>query len=186
MASTPVNRRSCLAALRTAIGAATVVSQLTLASVLAADEPKFIRVRSSDAAIAEFIDLAAARSQTLRSLVARIEASDGIVHVEPGVCGHGTRACLKLWMTASGSTRFLRVVVNRKKASSDADFGGSIGHELQHTVEALSNPATVDSLRLYNFFSRTASPSEDRFETIEAIHAGDAVRRELGGLRARK
>jgi hypothetical protein len=78
----------------------------------------------------------------------------------------------------------LRVLVNPHRAP-DADFLGSIGHELQHAVEALSEPANVSGLQLYNFFSRTGFATNTRFETLEAIHAGDAVRRELSGQRLR-
>jgi hypothetical protein len=168
-----------------ALEALMVVSMLALPAVLAADEPEFIRVRSTDIAIARLIELAATRSDTFRHLVASIQASNGIVHVEPGECGHGTRACLKVWMAVGGSTRFLRVVVNPKRASSEVDLVGSIGHELQHTVEALSEPNTVNGFQLYNFFSRTGFAADTRFETLEAIQAGDAVRRELGGQRLR-
>jgi hypothetical protein len=152
---------------------------------VAADEPTIMRVRSTDSTIATLIDLAATRSLTFRNLVSLIQASDGMVYVEPGECGHGTRACLKLWMHASGSTRFLRIVVSRPRGGSDMDFMSSIGHELQHSVEALSEPATVNGVGLFNYFNRTAMPGNNRFETVEAIHAGDAVRRELGNLRVR-
>jgi hypothetical protein len=153
----------------------------------AADEPAFVRVRSSDATITELIGLASRGSLTFRNLVALIQSSDGIVHVEPGECGHGTHACLKIWMGVAGSTRFLRVVVDRRRGVSEVDFMGSIGHELQHSVEALSEPGTVDSLTLYNFFSRvgTSAAASNRFETIAAIRAGDAVRGELRGWRGR-
>ena len=176
----PGNRRL----LTLGLEAALIVSVLAHAPLVAADDAPIFRVRSSDQAITEFIELAATRSLTFRNLVALIQTSDGIVYVEPGECGHGTRACLKLWMSASGSTRFLRVVVNRRRARSDVDFMGSIGHELQHTVEALSEPNTINSVRLYNFFSRIAISGE-RFETTAAILAGDAVRHELRDLRVR-
>jgi hypothetical protein len=147
---------------------------------VSADEPGMTRVRSSDASIATLIDQAATRSLTFRRLLSLIQASDGMVYVEPGQCGHGTHACLVVWMQASGSTRFLRVLVNRRRGSSDEDLLSSIGHELQHSVEALSEPNTVDSLGLFNFFSRTAIlGNNNRFETIEALKAGDAVRQEL-------
>ena len=176
----PANRRL----LSLGLEAALIVSVLAHAPLVAADDEPFLRVRSSDQVITQFIELAANRSLTFRNLVALIQASNGIVYVEPGECGHGTRACLKLWMSASGSARFLRVVVNRRRAYSDADFMGSIGHELQHTVEALSEPNTNDGVRLYNLFTRTAV-SGQRFETPAAIAAGDAVRHELRDLRAR-
>jgi hypothetical protein len=153
-------------------------------AALAADHPDLLRVRSTDSAITALIELAATRSPTFKNLVALIQASDGIVYVEPGECGHGTRACLKVWMRASGTTRFLRVVVNRA-GRSDVDLMGSIGHELQHSVEALSERGTVDSATLYSFFSRTAFGGDNRFETVEAINVGDAVRHELRDLRGR-
>jgi len=152
---------------------------------VAADEPTIMRVRSTDSTITTLIGLAATRSLTFRTLVSLIQASDGMVYVEPGECGHGTRACLKLWMQSTGSTRFLRVVVSRRRGGSDMEFLGSFGHKLQHTVEALSEPGTVNSLGVFNYFSRTATYGSNRFETVEAIHAGDAVRQELGELRAR-
>lgn len=176
-----VNRRMRVLGLQ----AATIACLLVPAVASAAGESPMLRVRSSDASITELIALASARSQTLRNLVALIQTSDGIVHVEPGVCGHGARACLVIWMSATGSARFLRVLVNRKKASSDGDFLGSIGHELQHTIEALSDPGTVDSLGLYNFFSREGRPSGTRFETDKAINVGNAIRNELGRQRLR-
>jgi hypothetical protein len=149
-------------------------------ATVAAEGPPALRVRSTDAAISTLIDRAATQSLTFRNLVALIQASDGMVYVEPGKCGHGTRACLKIWMQASGSTRFLRVMVERERSQSVIELMGSIGHELQHSVEALSEPTTVDGLSLYNFFRRTALAGDDRFETRAAIEAGNAVRSELG------
>jgi hypothetical protein len=169
-----LRRLAIRAALVTFVGCA-----LVSPAAAEGDAPTIFRVRSSDSSISALIDLAAARSLTFRRLLTLIQASDGIVYVEPGECGHGTRACLKVWMRSSGSNRFLRVVVNRRKADSDLDFMGSIGHELQHTVEALSEPGTVDGIGLYNFFSRVAPTSSNRFETTAAINAGDAVRDEL-------
>jgi hypothetical protein len=180
----PLNRRrrglAVLAALVASLG------WPTARPAAAADDAgaAVYRVRSTDRAISAFIDLAATRSLTFRKLVAVIEASDGIVYIEPGPCGHGTRACLKVWMGVSGPNRFLRVMVDRRKSASDADFMGSIGHELQHTVEALSEPATINSLDLYNFFSRIAPTSTNAFETAAAINAGDAVRAELRSHRS--
>jgi hypothetical protein len=170
-----------------AIRAALIVSlgcSLAQPAAAASDGSAMFRVRSSDRTITALIDLAATRSLTFKKLLTLIQASDGIVYVEPGNCGHGTRACLKVWMGTSGSTRFLRVIVDRRKADSEMDFAGSIGHELQHTVEALSEPKTIDSVGLYNFFGRIAPTDGNRFETTAAISAGDAVRNELRHRRA--
>jgi hypothetical protein len=179
MSVRPPNRRFCGLAIRAALVVSLGWSVAKPAAAADEAEAATFRVRSTDRAISAFIDLAGTRSLTFRKLVALIEASDGIVYVEPGPCGHGTRACLKVWMGVSGPNRFLRVMVDRRKADSDADFMGSIGHELQHTVEALSEQKTVNSLDLYNFFSRIAPNSMNRFETTAAINAGEAIRAEL-------
>ena len=172
------NRRLQRLAIRTAL----VVSlgcALAQPAAAADDAVGIFRVRSSDVSITALIELAATRSMTFKRLLTLIQASDGIVYVEPGDCGHGTRACLKTWMESRGANRFLRVMVDRRKSDSEVDFMGSIGHELQHTVEALSEPATIDSVGLYNFFCRIAPTDRHRFETMAAITAGDAVRNEL-------
>ena len=142
------------------------------------------RVRSSDVSIIALIDTATAQSPTFSLLRMRLEASDGIVYIEPGSCGHGVRACLKMWMQVSGPNRFLRIVVDRQKTSSDAEFMGSIGHELQHALEALSQQSIRDGAQLYNFFRRTAPTDDNRFETAAAVNAGHTVRDELGVRRA--
>ena len=154
---------------------------LQVPSASADDTPTIFRVRSSDSAITESIGRATSQSPTFKRLLTLIQASNGIVYVELGDCQHGTRACLKMWMCASGRTRFLRIMVDRRKSNSDVDFTGSIGHELQHSVEALSESGTIDAVRLFNFFSRIAPTGSDKFETVAAITAGDAVRDELRG-----
>src|SRR5438552_2235191 len=97
------------------------------------------RVRSSSHYIELVIDEAIERSATFRRLVAEIEGSDGIVYVEPGSCRHGVRSCLLLSVTRAGGFRLLRIVVDPFR--SPWDLTASIGHELQHVVEVLSNPS---------------------------------------------
>jgi len=62
-------------------------------------------------------------------------------------------------MLAAGGNRYLRVLVDRQRADSDVDLMGSIGHELQHAIEAFSD--------------------NNRFETTAAINVGTAIRDEL-------
>jgi hypothetical protein len=145
----------------------------------ATDAPPISRVRSSDRSIIALIDQAAAESLSLKKLLAIIESSNGIVYVERGNCGHGARACLKMSVVGNGPDRFLRILVDRQKADSDVDFMGSIGHELQHAIEALGQPSITNGAQLYNFFKREAPTDNNRFETAAAINAGEAVRGEL-------
>jgi hypothetical protein len=139
------------------------------------------RVRSTDNALAGLIDQATRRSETFRRLLATIQASNGIVYVEPGECGHGVRACLKMWMHVSGPNRFVRIVITRSKTDRDVEVMGLIGHELQHAIEVLSEPAVTNGVTMFNFLSRMAPTGHTRFETTAAVHAGDAVRNELQG-----
>jgi hypothetical protein len=47
----------------------------------------------------------------------------------------------------------------------------SIGHELQHAVEVLSDPAVTDSHSMFFFYKRLSGDT-GRFETRAAIDAG--------------
>jgi hypothetical protein len=147
----------------------------------AGDEPTIARVRSTDPSLAALIDRAATQSATFQRLLVTIQRTNGMVQIEPGVCGHSVRACLKMWMEAAASYRFLRVAIDRRKGDSDVDVMASMGHELQHAVEALSESGITNGPRLYSFFQRFAPTEGDRFETTGAIHVGDAVRNELSG-----
>src|SRR5262245_30618593 len=72
--------------------------------------PTHARVRTDDPALSALIRQASDHSATFRRLVTEIQASDGIVHVVRGRCGHSVRACLLLWMGAAGPNRMLLVV----------------------------------------------------------------------------
>src|SRR5258706_15181272 len=58
---------------------------------------------------------ATAQSMTFRELVDRINATDGIVYVSEGQCGHGVRACLSNTMTMAGPNRVLRILIDARK-----------------------------------------------------------------------
>ena len=98
-----------------------------------------------------------------------------------GECGHGVRACLKMWMQVSGPNRFVRIVINRSKADRDVDVMGSLGHELQHAIEVLSEPAVTNGVTMYNSLRRTAPTDGNRFETTAAVNTGNAVIDEANG-----
>lgn len=145
--------------------------------------PGLARVRSSNAAITALIGQATERSETFRAIVATINASDGIVYVEEGKCGHGVRACF-VAVTKAGATRFLRVKVDTDKA--DWDLMGSIGHELRHTIEVLGNPKVDNNASMFFFYDGIATHgTTSAFETAAAINAGNAVRTEARKSQAR-
>jgi hypothetical protein len=154
----------------------TPAAQGTEPAAAEADRPSVAHIRANRPAVAGLIREATAHSVMFRQLVDTIQRTDGIVYVEEGECGRQRlRACLLMWMSATGRNRFLRVLVDPRRADSEADMMGSIGHELQHAIEALSDPATTDGVRLYNFFRRLAPTDSARFETTAAINAGNTV-----------
>ncbi|HEY6363022.1 MAG TPA: hypothetical protein VIX63_18075, partial [Vicinamibacterales bacterium] len=124
------------------------------------------------------IGQAAVRSETFRSLVETIDASDGIVYVEEGRCARGVRACF-VGVTDAGPNRLLHVVVDTRKA--EWDLMGSIGHELRHTIEVLSDPRVRSSVQMHFFYAREGRPGtgEGTFETAAAVEAGQNVRKEV-------
>jgi hypothetical protein len=137
-------------------------------------------VRSRHQPLRALIARGIEQSPTFRRLVETIEASDGIVYIEPGVCKHGVRACL-VQVASAGGRRFLFVKVDITKA--DRALIGSIGHELQHAVEVLTNPAVKDYSDLYFFYKSNRDRgafSSPAFETRAAIEAGETVADEIG------
>jgi hypothetical protein len=136
------------------------------------------RVRSTNPAIAEAIAEGEARSITFRSLVRTIEGTDGIVYVERGRCGHGVPACLSLSVVSGGGFRLLRILVD--SARSVASLIATIGHELQHAIELLTEPGVRTMAAAYNYYLREAPTARDSFETAAAVRVGIAVAADLG------
>jgi hypothetical protein len=134
-------------------------------------------VRTGNAAIATLIQHASERSVTFRGLLNTINASDGIVFIEEGVCGHGMKACF-VNVTMAGRHRMLWVMVRPR--GNDCEIMGLIGHELRHTVEVLSEPTVTGTAAMYFFYTKLANAgSSPAFETLAALGTGDAVSTEV-------
>jgi hypothetical protein len=71
----------------------------------------------------------------------------------------------------------LRIVVTTRR--EHRELLASIGHELQHAVEALGDPHVTDSHTIYSFFDRIGPTGKDRFETDAAIQVGLNIMAEL-------
>jgi hypothetical protein len=145
-------------------------------------EPSLVRVRSSgDATVTTLLHDASERSATFRHLVETIGHTNGLVYVDPGKCKPGFAACLVMSVTVSGPNRLLRVLVDTSRKPPEAM--ASIGHELQHAIEALSEPGVTNGALLYGFFERLAgSPTATgqlEFETDAAVRAGDLILHEI-------
>jgi hypothetical protein len=135
------------------------------------------RVRGTSARVVAVINEAVARSETFRRVVAQIGATDGMIYVAEGKCGHGVSACLLLTMTVMGGHRVLRILVDPRKP--DDELMGSIGHELQHAVEVLSHPFIRSYSAMILLYKKTCPECAGVFETDAAVAAGISVRREL-------
>ena len=135
------------------------------------------RVRSTNPVIASALAEAESRSATFRSLVNTIEGTDGIVYVERGRCGHGVPACLSLSVVSGGGYRLLRILVG--SVDDVVSLMATLGHELRHAIELLTEPAVRTTAAAYLYYLREAPTSRDAFETTAAIRAGLAVEREL-------
>jgi hypothetical protein len=149
------------------------------ASAQTLDQPALPRLRSSNPSIAALIARATEQSATFRGLIEAINASDGIVYVEAGECGHYVTACL-VTVTAAGSYRVLWIKVDTRKA--DCALTASIGHELQHVVEILSDSNVRSGVEMFLYclrMGRRGSGVNLGFETTAALDAGTAVRSEL-------
>ena len=136
------------------------------------------RVRSEDPSIAVVIASATDRSATFKQLMVMIQATDGVVYVEEGRCGFGVLSCLWLSVTVSGPFRVLRVRVDRRRRGADCDLMASIGHELKHAIEVLSEPHVTDVPSMYSFLERQGRNGLDRFETQAAFRVGLQVGKE--------
>jgi hypothetical protein len=144
--------------------------------------PSIARVRVEDPALSALVRQAIDQSATFRGLVEAIQASDGIVYVIRGQCGHGVRACLFLWMAAAGPNRMLRVVVDNSR-QADIETMASLGHELRHALEVLANPSVRTGPGMFQLY-RHSGAVQGVFETEAAIVTGDAVYNELKRRRA--
>jgi hypothetical protein len=117
------------------------------------------------------------RSATFRSLIEAVDATDGVVYMLEGKCGQGVRACLHMSVELSGENRLLRIFVNPRRAPG-CELVGSIGHELQHALEALGNPRIRSGFAMSSFFHQIGPEGPRRFETPEADRIGATVAKE--------
>ena len=136
------------------------------------------RVRAEDPLFSAAIGQGAERSTTFRRLLEAIDATDGLVYVTEGTCGQGVQACLHMSIELAGANRLLRILVNPRRAAG-CELIASIGHELQHALEALSNPNVKTSFALFSFFYQIGRDGSQRFETEKAKQMELAVAKEV-------
>jgi hypothetical protein len=138
-------------------------------------------VRSVDPIAAETLDYAVTRSDVVRTLIATLERSNVIVHIQasrdlPSGIGGITR-----FVVSRGGYRYLRITIAAQLP--ERLRAAMLAHELQHACEIAASAANdVDSLR--RLFGRTGRSNGGFFETSGAIDVEHAVRRQLSALQA--
>jgi len=150
-----------------------------IAAAARPERPTAAGVRTTSPVLATLIRQATERSATFRALIDTIEASDGIVQVSEGKCRHGARACLPLTVTVAGPFRILFILVRIDTQRADWDYMGSIGHELHHAIEVLSDPRITSSHAMVQLFTNEGTVVNGTFETNAAVDTGSAVRVEV-------
>lgn len=155
-----------------------VLSLLLVPSVVAAEK---LTPRPLDPISAETFARAVEGSARVRSLVAVLERSNVIVHIQtvpqmPGGIGGMTR-----FVTTRGGYRYLRITLG---ADMRLNLRASIlGHELQHAVEVANSSASdVESMR--ELFENEGHRAGQYFETLAAIQTERFVRIELEARQA--
>jgi hypothetical protein len=136
-----------------------------------------LRVRSESVTIVRLIAQATERSATFRREIVAINATDGLVYVHEARCGSGVLACLALTVDLAGPYRLLTVKLDLRR--SELKTMSALGHELQHAIEALSDPHVTNDLKMYFFFQQLGPTGHGRFETDAAVQAGIDVFNEV-------
>ncbi len=138
------------------------------------------RLRTTDGLVSAAVIRGVARSPTFRALVARLQASDLVVHVvrRPG----GTASAgVTQFVTATPYARYVRITL----AAGD---GGDpmvalLGHELQHAVEVAEAGSVRDDHAFGALYRTIGEPScalpRRCFDTARAVEAGRDILEEL-------
>jgi hypothetical protein len=135
------------------------------------------RVRAVAPLVRSLITGAAARSITVRNLIARLDDTDVIVHVELTSSAQIPVARTKLVAAAAG-VRFLRIGINA--GVPFADITPLLAHELQHAVEIAEEPGASSESGIRRLYQRIGrARGGDRYETDAAQRVEWAVRREM-------
>jgi hypothetical protein len=146
-----------------------------VSSSAAAGEP--LTPRPLDSIAADAFARARAESAVVRSLIARLESSNVIVHIVssrdlPAGIGGTTR-----FVTSRGGFRYVRITIAVDLSKSRRT--AILGHELQHAREIAASAAD-DAGSVKELFEKEGHRAGDYFETRAAIDTERLVRDELG------
>jgi len=124
------------------------------------------------------------RSPTFRRLVNQLAGFDAIVYlVRTPHLPQGIDAGLLHWVGGDRNTRVLRINISTRLDGDN--LVATVGHELQHAIEALEDPQVVDGDTMrarFDRIERSQSRIRDSRRPMETDAALDAGRRISGEL----
>jgi hypothetical protein len=173
-----VRTRSTLCCLLAVFIAGAVATAATGAEPNARPRIAGPHVRPVTPRVARLLEEAIARSPTFAALVAAIDKSDVIVHVEEvHRIGHGIEGRLS-FIYANDDVRYLRAQVRAGRGA--VDTMAVVGHELQHALEVALHDNVRDEKAFTALYVRIGDrPDPHRFDTAAAREVGSRVRKEL-------
>ena len=156
-----------------------VVIGLSLAVMAQASSPS---VRSVEPEIQALIEKGIARSETFRSLIAKLAGSDVIVYIESKIIRQGLVGSTSHRVIVRGGYRYVRLAIDPH--GPDARLIAVIAHELQHAIEIAQAPEVGRSETAEGLFRRIGfrfgCPQATCYETKDATIVERLVRDELG------
>jgi hypothetical protein len=142
--------------------------------------PKRERIRSTNWRIIETLEQGYRRSPTLRALVDTLEASAVLVYIEPGRCPTVHRYRLNGCLISLGTTadaHYLRIIIDVGLPTKN--LIATIGHELQHAVEARTSNEVVNGHSEAFIGNGARRVGANVYETDEAQQVKRNILREL-------
>jgi hypothetical protein len=161
----------------------TIVTPLFVTPLLAdgpaPPAPSHIRPLSADARdlVASGVD----RSESIRTLVDHLEASDLVVYIRLRWFMTDRNGQL-IFVSSAGSLRY--VIIEIACGRIVPDQLATLGHELRHAVEVADAAAVVSRASFARHYARIGidlggAGLSRQYETDAAVEAGETVRREL-------
>jgi hypothetical protein len=167
------------------VAAAIVVCTLVLTEGSLAytpTDPNGFHVRGTDSSTREWLRIGAAQSPTFRTLLARLGASDVIVHVGTVDRIVGGAAGQLYFVTATPSVRYLRIEL--AAGGNQREMVALVAHELEHAAEIAAAPRVRDARSMALLYLGMAEGRDHpRYDSLAARVTEERVRTELAGYR---
>jgi hypothetical protein len=132
--------------------------------------------RPLDPIAAEAFAQALDRSAIVRSLVATLEASNVIVHIESSAAMPVGIGGMTRFVASRGGYRYVRITIHAQLWGRDRI--ATLAHELQHACE-VANSSAADYAGVRQLFERAGHRTGPYYETDEAANTGRSVLAEL-------